>query len=948
MAPDGRIVPHVHQYTELATGLNHLVNGQWVASKENIEISPDGISAMATNGQHQAYFPNDIATGVIKLVTPDEEQLFSRPIALGYDDGTNTVLIGLLTNSVGELAGSNQVIYPNAFEGVSADLRYTYTKAGFEQDVVLADQPPPPGRFGFNPQAVRLQVITEFFNPPQPVQTAGPAGPQDDLQDTALAFGQMKMVRGRAFAIGQSQPFGLPFGGTPTYKRWLNLQGRTFLIEDVPYHDISSQLQALPANATTSIPVPGSALYKVSSTRLLPPATSLKAAVGNDKSKIIRLASGARPAKGYVLDYVTVNSETNAITFQGDTTYYISGYVFLYGVGTCTIEGGTVIKFARGAGLDFAEPLSCKTSPYRPAVLTAMDDDTVGQAISGSTGSPTGTYADIAIAVDGTVNLTPIENLRVLYANWGVAPDVQNTSGNPGVPDILRNCQFINDAAAILPQDDLTVENVLFDNVDTAFQAAGSGTVNVAFATAHHVNTLNSGCDLNITNSLFICVTNEGDAFSGDHNYTNSSDTGIFQTVGAGSHYLATNSPYRNAGTTNIAPAALADIQTRTTYPPTVITNENLTNSVTWPVQAQRDTDTPDLGYHYDPIDYAVSDVTVETNATLNLTNGVAVAGFGQYGLFLNSGSQVNSVGTPQVPNQICTYQAVQEQPTNWGGTTPPGMFTIYIIDPSSSNPAILQAQFTDFNGIGGLADMVFGDPMILNLKNCQVGPSNIGCWVDNSSLTNQCVNNLFERTQLVFGDGDGWPYASALIFDNNLVRYGSLTFYRYLSSTPAWIVRNNLFDTTTLTSYVNSGASPLTEDHNGYVNTTQLTPTNANDVAMTNFTYAAGPLGNYYQASTNLLNMGSTTAAALGLYHYTVLTNQVPEGINTVSIGYHYVATDQYGNPLDTDGDGVPDYLEDANGNGLVDNGENSWTNYNSANGLTGANGLVVFTPLK
>ena len=29
-APDGSIVPYTHQYTELATGLNHLVNGQWV------------------------------------------------------------------------------------------------------------------------------------------------------------------------------------------------------------------------------------------------------------------------------------------------------------------------------------------------------------------------------------------------------------------------------------------------------------------------------------------------------------------------------------------------------------------------------------------------------------------------------------------------------------------------------------------------------------------------------------------------------------------------------------------------------------------------------------------------------------------------------------------------------------------------------------------------------
>jgi hypothetical protein len=31
-------------------------------------------------------------------------------------------------------------------------------------------------------------------------------------------------------------------------------------------------------------------------------------------------------------------------------------------------------------------------------------------------------------------------------------------------------------------------------------------------------------------------------------------------------------------------------------------------------------------------------------------------------------------------------------------------------------------------------------------------------------------------------------------------------------------------------------------------------------------------------------------------------------------------------GLPLDTNGDGIPDYLEDVNGNGLVDSGEIDW----------------------
>ena len=45
------------------------------------------------------------------------------------------------------------------------------------------------------------------------------------------------------------------------------------------------------------------------------------------------------------------------------------------------------------------------------------------------------------------------------------------------------------------------------------------------------------------------------------------------------------------------------------------------------------------------------------------------------------------------------------------------------------------------------------------------------------------------------------------------------------------------------------------------------------------------------------------------------------------MDIGLHYVACTN-GVPLDTDGNGLPDWYEDANGNGTVDSGETSWTN--------------------
>jgi hypothetical protein len=125
--------------------------------------------------------------------------------------------------------------------------------------------------------------------------------------------------------------------------------------------------------------------------------------------------------------------------------------------------------------------------------------------------------------------------------------------------------------------------------------------------------------------------------------------------------------------------------------------------------------------------------------------------------------------------------------------------------------------------------------------------------------------------------------------------------------------------------------------------------------VTLTVSEHLTGPLGtNYYPSAggasggfTNLVGAGYRTGATAGLFHHVIATNLVPNGTNPVGIGFHYLRTTAAGIPLDTDGDGIPDWMEDVNGDGSTSGDTSSWTNYTSPNGV-GTGALILFTPLK
>jgi len=210
----------------------------------------------------------------------------------------------------------------------------------------------------------------------------------------------------------------------------------------------------------------------------------------------------------------------------------------------------------------------------------------------------------------------------------------------------------------------------------------------------------------------------------------------------------------------------------------------------------------------------------------------------------------------------------------------------------------------------------IFGSGTV-NVQNnqfMQCGTA-VGC---GAGGTVTLMNNLFYYSVIA---NFATNLSSTITLSNNLV-FGT-TVNLPQPSSPVWQAFNNDFDTCTITT------STLTNGYNAYLNCNgRLYPTNAFDiVSASSLAYQSGTLGNFYQPTNSpLIHKGSTNANLVGLYHYTVTTNQVVEGTNTVCIGFHYAATDANGDPLDTNGDGIPDYLEDANGNGRVDTGEIGW----------------------
>ena len=137
---DGLTATQTNTFTQIETGLSYQdEKGQWQDAVASFEPFSGG--AIARRVQHQVILsPNANTQNAVDLLMPDGTRVVSHVLGLGYFDQATgaSVTIAELQDSSGELSpAGDQVTYPNAFTGVAADLRYTLTRAGLEQDVIL-------------------------------------------------------------------------------------------------------------------------------------------------------------------------------------------------------------------------------------------------------------------------------------------------------------------------------------------------------------------------------------------------------------------------------------------------------------------------------------------------------------------------------------------------------------------------------------------------------------------------------------------------------------------------------------------------------------------------------------------------------------------------------------------------------------------------------------------
>ena len=141
-----------------------------------------------------------------------------------------------------------------------------------------------------------------------------------------------------------------------------------------------------------------------------------------------------------------------------------------------------------------------------------------------------------------------------------------------------------------------------------------------------------------------------------------------------------------DVGTTNLPAALKSDIARRTTQIPQFI-GDDFNSSLTLSPTPINDADTPNLGYHYPLVHFAVNGATINS-CTLNIDQGTVLAleGFPYWwALRVNPGGRLNANGYPTNRVVFAHLEAIQESPVP--DMQPSGQIITFKEIPFSSGP---------------------------------------------------------------------------------------------------------------------------------------------------------------------------------------------------------------------------------------------------------------------
>jgi hypothetical protein len=380
--------PNIHQQDP--------ATGEWRQASPTIQATNDG-AVLDFGGFHASFAANHHSSGAFSVTTPTGETLTGHVLGVCYQDMVSGLsgFIATTKDSVGAVEDGKRIVYHDAFSAISADLVYNFSKGAVEQDVVFSAFPPDPTALGMNPTSTLVQVVTEFLAPPQPsvnvryfTNTMCSAnGASIAVEDDKIEFESVAFGFGQSFARHFDRADRL--SPTVVQRWWRNIDGRAVLIESVPYVAIIAMAESAglgaPANQLPSI--------AASPVLQLPPVPN--SAPGAQ----MLLVTNAQFSPGVVMDWIAVPQINGSYTFNSGTTYAITGQTYFSG--PVTLALGTIVKYHQEACVNFSGGVTFNGGPQGWTVLTAVDDQTVGQAIPNSAPVPSGYYADWAMVIWG-------------------------------------------------------------------------------------------------------------------------------------------------------------------------------------------------------------------------------------------------------------------------------------------------------------------------------------------------------------------------------------------------------------------------------------------------------------------------------------------------------------------------------------------------------------------